>query len=86
MRALAICVALLGCHDRETTELERIANDVCACPTSACGETALKQIPQQETHSTPRTQALARRMLDCLAKLYDKERDHALEDGSGSGS
>jgi hypothetical protein len=81
-----ICVALLGCRDREVAELERVSDAVCACQTSKCAEAALKEVPQDEQRSTPRTQQLARRMLDCLAKLYDKERDQSEGSGSSDGS
>jgi hypothetical protein len=79
---LVICVAALGCRDPEVAELERISTEVCACSTSKCAQDAIAQVPKTDQRSTPRTQALARRMLDCLAKLQQAERDHASEAGS----
>ena len=90
MRALVICVALLGCRDREAAELDRIGDEVCNCQTSECAQKALAEVPQQDTHSSPKTQALARRMLDCIAKIRDKEEQQKAaaqpDEGSDSGS
>ena len=71
-----ICVALLfgGCGDREAATLDQVKQVVCACKTAACGEAALKGVPQSEIKSTHRAQVVARQMLDCLAKLYAADR------------
>jgi hypothetical protein len=80
--AAVICVASLGCRDPEVAELERISTEVCACSSSKCAQHAMEQVSTTDQRSTPRTQALARRMLDCLARIQQAERDHASEAGS----
>lgn len=71
-----ICVALwgAGCRDKEVVALERIQGEVCACTTSACAEAALAGIPKADNSSTPKTQALARKILDCVARIYEAEK------------
>ena len=74
MRWLAILAALIGastagCHDQEVAKLIEIKEAMCACRTAECAEKLMRQIPQRDARSTPRTQAVARQMLDCLAKL-----------------
>lgn len=68
-----ISIALLAaCRNHELKELERVRDEVCACKTVECGEAALAKVPQKNIKSTPKSQGLAREMLDCLAKLYDE--------------
>jgi hypothetical protein len=70
-----ICVALLcGCGDREAADLERVKRAVCACKTASCAEAELKQVPQREIKAGHRAQAIAREMLDCLARIYEADR------------
>lgn len=70
-----ISVALLGaCGDREANKLAKIRDEVCACRTSRCAETALESVPKKDIQSTPKSQRIAREMLNCLADLYDAER------------
>ena len=72
---LVISIALSGgCRDPGLAQLEDIRDDVCACKTSACAEEAMTRVPQDHVESTPRSQKIARAMLDCLAKLYAGER------------
>lgn len=77
-----ICVALLAaCKGHELKKLERVRDEVCACKTVACAETAMGKLPTKTVESTPRSQQLARAMLDCLAELYETDRPLL---GSGS--
>ena len=70
-----ISVALLGgCDDREANKLAKIRDEVCACMTSRCAELALEAVPKKDIESTPKSQRIAREMLNCLADLYDAER------------
>ena len=70
-----ISVALAGgCSDREASKLAQIRNEVCACKTSKCGEAALAKVPSKNIQSTPKSQRVAREMLDCLADVYKRDR------------
>jgi hypothetical protein len=70
-----ISVALAGGgSDREASKLAQIRNEVCACKTSKCGEEALAKVPNKNIQSTPKSQRVAREMLDCLAELYKADR------------
>jgi hypothetical protein len=70
-----ICVALAGgCDDREANKLAQIRDEVCACKTAKCGETALAKVPSKNIKSTQKSQRIAREMLDCLSELYKAER------------
>lgn len=71
---LAILVTFAACHDRAVERLTAIKAEVCACKAASCAEQAMKQVPQATIKSTHRTQAIARDMLDCLAKLHAAER------------
>ena len=74
-RALVIIVAVLcGCGDEQLERIEAIKEEVCACKTPECGEAAMKKVPTNTIESTRKTQRVAREMMDCLKKLYDKER------------
>lgn len=93
MRCLVIAIALAGCRDPELVKLEETRAEVCACKTAACGDAAMKKVPQDKVHSTHRTQQVARDMLDCLHKLYlqnapnvdpDADADDAADATSGS--
>lgn len=76
-----ICVALLGaCKDHELKKLEKVRAEVCACKNVACAETAMGKLPTKNVESTPKSQGLAREMLDCLAHLYE------IASPAGSGS
>jgi hypothetical protein len=82
---LAILVTLAACHDPEVERLTAIQAEVCACATASCAEQAMKRVPQGTIKSTHRTQAIARDMLDCLAKLHEAEQpttDPDAEDSS----
>jgi hypothetical protein len=76
LRALVIAAALAAgaCRDARLAELATLRDEVCACKTVACGEEAMKRVPQEEIRSDHRAQKIARSMLDCLAKLYVSDR------------
>lgn len=86
-----ISVALaIGCRDPAVTQLEAIRDEICACTTAACGQEAMKRLPALKAERSPRTQKVARAMLDCLQKLYLKHdpttHDHEHEgEGEGEG-
>ena len=73
MRCLVIAIALAGCGDPQIVKLEEARTEVCACKTAACGDAAMKKVPQERVTSNHRTQQLARDMLDCLHKLHTQD-------------
>lgn len=76
LRPVVIAVALLagaGCRDEALEQMRALKLEVCACKDVACGEAAMKKIPQGNVPSDHRTQAVARQLLDCMAKLYAKD-------------
>jgi len=91
---LAVLIALVSCNDHGAERLSKIRQKVCACKTASCAEQELKLVPQDTIQSTHRTQAIARDMLDCLAKLQASERpitdpdaeDAVPEGATGSGT
>jgi hypothetical protein len=72
--AVALVVFLGACGDKQLKELTAIKDEVCACKTPACGEAAMKKVPQREIESSHRMQSVANQMLDCMAKLYERQR------------
>ncbi len=73
-RLLVISIALaIGCRDEGMARLADVKANVCACKTATCAEAAMKIIPATNIKSNPRSQRIARDMLDCLAKLYANE-------------
>lgn len=76
LRAFVIAVALAAgaCGDPRLAELASIRDEVCACKTVACGEEAMKRVPQDDVRSDHVAQRIARSMMDCLAKLYVSDR------------
>jgi len=75
-RALVIAAALAAgaCRDPRLEQLRSIRDEVCACKTVACGEEAMKRVPQDEIKADHNAQKVAKAMVDCLAKLYLGER------------
>jgi hypothetical protein len=70
---VAIAASTLGaCSENEAEKLEKIRDEMCACKTAACAEAALERVPKHNIQSTPRSQRVAREMLDCLAELYEQ--------------
>lgn len=76
---LVICVALAvgACGDRELKKLGRVRDSVCACKTAACAESAMADLPKGKVESTPKSQRVAREMMNCLAELYAEGRPTA---------
>jgi hypothetical protein len=84
---LAILVTLIACKDHGVERLTEVKRDVCACKDTRCADQAMSEVPKASIRSTPRTQAIAREILDCRARLEDAERpstDPDAESGSGS--
>ena len=77
--ALALGAGLGGtaCRDARLVELESIRAQVCACKTAACGEEAMKRVPQGEVRADHYAQRIAKKMMDCLARLYLADRPQA---------
>ncbi len=67
-----IFVALVvpACKDHELVKLKDVRDEVCACKAVPCAEAALKKVPPKDVKSTPKSQAVAREMLNCIAELY----------------
>ena len=76
VRRFVICVALAAgaCGDRGESQLARVRDAVCACKTASCADDAMKAVPQRDVPSNPRTQKIAREMLDCVARLHEQGR------------
>ena len=76
VRPFVICVALAtgACGGHGEAELEHVRDAVCHCKTADCADQAMKTLPQSALESTPRTQHIAREMLDCLYRLYEQGR------------
>jgi hypothetical protein len=70
----AILVTFAACKDPAIERLTAIRVDVCACKTASCAEQAMQRVSEATIKSTHRTQAIARDMLDCMAKLQAAER------------
>lgn len=70
--AFVICVALLlaACERHELKKMAAVRDEVCACKTVDCANQAMAKLPTKNVQSTPKSQQLARSMLDCLADLY----------------
>lgn len=74
-RHFVICVALVAaCKDHELRKLSTVRDAVCGCKTVQCAEAALADVPKAKVASSPRSQRVARQMLDCLAEIYEADR------------
>jgi len=71
---LGTMLGLVACTDHGAGTLAEIKAEVCACTTASCAERAMANVSQRTIASNHRTQAIARDMLDCFAKLQDSER------------
>jgi hypothetical protein len=80
MRLAAMMFALAACTDREATQLADVKVKVCACPSSKCADLAMDALPKDHVTSNHRTQLIAQQMLDCYAKLQDREKPVANPD------
>jgi len=85
-RWLAILVTLVACNDHGVDRLSRIKAKVCACKTASCAQEEMKLVTRETIEPTHRTQAIARDMLDCRAKLEDAERPTTDPDAEQNGS
>jgi hypothetical protein len=90
--AALVALAAGGCRDPRLVELREISDEVCACKTAACGEEAMKRVQEDRIASDHRAQKIAKKMMECLAKLYVADRPTTDPDaeapatGSGAGS
>ena len=81
-RLLVISIALaIGCRDEGLTRLDDLRTTVCKCKTAECADAALKLVPETKVKSNPRSQKIAREILDCTAKIYAKTRPTTGPDG-----
>lgn len=73
MRRIALLVPLVlaACRDPQVTRLEQVKQTVCACKTARCADDAMRAIPTGHVAASHRAQAIARDMLDCVARVYD---------------
>lgn len=76
LRLYVICVALAAgaCRDNEAKQMAKVRDRVCACRDRGCAEAALQGVPKGKIRSTPRSQRIAREMLDCLSRIYEQGR------------
>ena len=72
-----VALAASACADAELKRLSAIRDTVCACKTAKCAEEALAGVPKKPVASSPRSQRIAREMMDCLAELYELDRPTA---------
>jgi hypothetical protein len=82
---VVLACAVGACRASQVDKLTAIKARVCACKTSSCGETALREVPQ-DIESNHRTQAIAHDMMECLARLYEAERPSDSDDQGGDGA
>lgn len=76
---------LVGCKDHDVDRLTAIKRNVCDCKDAHCADQAMSEVPKTSIRSTPRTQALARDIMECRARLEAAERpstDPDAEDGA----
>jgi hypothetical protein len=78
--------SLVGCTDHSVERLAGIKRDVCACKDAHCADQAMSDVPKASIRSTPRTQAIAREMLDCRARFEAADRPSTDPDAEGDGS
>jgi hypothetical protein len=80
---LAILVTLVACNESDTERMNAIRDQTCACKTASCAEQAMSQVQSRGIKSTPRVQALARDMMECVARLNAAERPTTDPDAEG---
>jgi hypothetical protein len=73
-----------GCKDHDLERLEAVKRDVCACKDASCADQAMNRVPTAAIKSTPRTQALARDIMECRARIEAAERPNTDPDAEGS--
>jgi hypothetical protein len=89
LRLAVIVIALCACRDEQLQKVKAVRDEVCACKDVACGEEAIKKLPQKDIKPNHHQQKLASEMMTCLSKLYLKDRpqedpDEVLDTGSAS--
>src|SRR3954462_4684342 len=68
---VVISVALVGAGGgHEARQRAEIRDEVCACKSPKCAQDAMERVPKHDIQSTPRSQRIAREMMDCLATIY----------------
>jgi len=84
--ALAALAALGGaCRDPRLAELDALRKEICACKAAACGEAALKRVPQGDIRADHQAQQIAKAMMRCLSELYAKDRPSTDPDAEAPG-
>jgi hypothetical protein len=81
---VAIAVALAACKDREVERMEAVKREVCACKDAACADQAMNRVTAGSIKSNARTQALARDMVECRARLEAADRPNTDPDAEDS--
>src|SRR5213078_2059666 len=82
---LAILVTLAACAEGDADRLHAIREEMCACKTASCAEQAMSRVPKHTIPSTPRIQAIAHEMVECMARLQAAERPSTDPDAEGGG-
>ena len=85
-RVIVVALGLAACRESQVDRLTAIKARMCACKTASCAEAALHEVPQQDIESNHRTQAVARDMMECMARLYEAERPSDDPDDQASGA
>lgn len=83
---LAILVTLAACNESDADRLHAIRDQMCACKTASCAEQAMSHVPKHTIPSTPRIRAIAREMVECMARLQSAERPSTDPDAEGGGN
>jgi hypothetical protein len=90
---LTILVTLAACKDHRIELLGSVKDDVCACKEASCADQAMARLEKLAIESTPRSQAIAREIMECRARLEAGERpstdpdaEHSAEPAVGAGS
>jgi hypothetical protein len=79
----AILVALVACTNHDVERLTDVKRDVCACKDTRCADQAMSRVAKASIKSTPRTQAIARDIMECRARLEAAERPSTDPDAEG---
>jgi hypothetical protein len=80
---LAILVTLVACKDHDLERLTDVKRDVCACKDTRCADQAMTGVPRATIRSTRRTQAIARDIMECRARLEAAEHPTTDPDAEG---
>jgi hypothetical protein len=77
---LVLAIAVVACDDHGAKRLQAVRDTVCACTTARYADEALASVAQWKIESNPRTQQIARDMMDCLKKIYANDRPQPGDD------